>query len=170
MKKFSKFLSYLLRHSDIDMDSDGWVNISTIMMEMKSKFSDFTRKDLFSIVENDEKTRYKIDLHKNKIRANQGHSINVKLDLEKKVPPKILYHGTKVDNLDSIFKTGINKGKRTHVHLSEDIPTATIVANRRSGKSVILEVNTEICDTIFYLSDNGVWLCDSVTPKAIRIL
>ena len=170
MKKQSKYLSYLLRHSDIAIKNDGWVDMSTVMLKMKENFRDFSRSDLISIVDNDEKNRYKIDLHKNLIRANQGHSIKVNIEFEEKTPSQYLYHGTKSSNLESIFKNGILKGNRNYVHLSSDIETANIVANRRNGKSVILEIDTTLCKNPFYLSDNNVWLCDYIESTAIRIL
>ena len=100
------------------------------------------------------------------IRANQGHSVEVDLQLEEREPPETLYHGTVERFLSSILKEGLVRGKRHHVHLSKDVETARKVGARR-GKPVILEVDSGRMHQEgqkFYLSANGVWLTDAVPP------
>lgn len=122
---------------------------------------------LEKIVAENDKKRYSFDESHSKIRANQGHSIAVNLELEKKIPPEILYHGTATRFLESIQKSGLLKMGRQYVHLSKDVQTATKVGQRH-GKVIVLKVDTKkmIQDGYdFYLSKNGVWLCDTVPPQ-----
>ena len=98
------------------------------------------------------------------IRANQGHSVEVDLQLEEKEPPNVLYHGTIERFLASIMVEGLKKCQRHHVHLSKDIETARKVGSRR-GKPIVLQVDAgkmHDANFQFFLSVNGVWLTDSV--------
>ncbi|CAA6821324.1 MAG: RNA:NAD 2'-phosphotransferase [uncultured Sulfurovum sp.] len=163
-KKISKFLSFILRHSpesiDLKLDAYGWADID--MLIMKSKEIKLTRALIEQVVELNDKQRFIIQ--GDKIRANQGHSINIDLALKAVRPPDVLYHGTATRFLDAIMQEGLNKQKRQHVHLSEDIETATAVG-KRHGKVVILKVNAKKMfdeGQEFYLSENGVWLTDKV--------
>lgn len=120
-------------------------------------------------METNDKKRFIFNQDKTRIRANQGHSIDINLALIPKQPPEFLYHGTAQSNIDSIFEKGIEKINRQHVHLSEDKETATKVGMRH-GKPIILTINTEkmFDDGIeFYLSENNVWLTDFVDIKYI---
>jgi putative RNA 2'-phosphotransferase len=104
------------------------------------------------------------------IRANQGHSIDVDLQLEEREPPEVLYHGTVERFLSSILEAGLVRGKRHHVHLSKDVETARKVGARR-GKPVILEVDAGRMHRDghkFLLSANGVWLTDTVPPGYLK--
>lgn len=178
MKKASKFLALILRHQpevgNLTLDSEGWAPVKDVLKAVQSQFGDFTRNDLQELVDTNDKKRYAFNSDGTKIRASQGHSIEVDLKLETTPPPPFLYHGTKTANLDAIMRDGLKPQSRQHVHLSRDIATANIVANRRAGKSVILRVNTtmlpEVEEHPFYLSDNGVWLTGSVPPEALTIL
>ena len=117
------------------------------------------------------KKRYSFNDDKTKIRAVQGHSIEVDLELKEVVPPAILYHGTAFKNLESIKKDGIRKMNRQYVHLSMDEETAKNVATRHSGKYIILEIDTKAMlkeNYKFYLSENKVWLTDFVPSKFIK--
>lgn len=169
----SRELSYLLRHNplskNLHMDNHGWVRIS----ELLSNDSNFTIDILKEIVTTDEKQRYDISDDGLYIRANQGHSIPVDLELKPIVPPDILYHGTVDRYLDSILKNGIVKGNRQYVHLSENYETAFSVASRRKGMSVTLEVQSGKMykdGIMFYRSKNGVWLTDYVSKEYIDTL
>jgi len=122
--------------------------------------------ELIDCVETNDKQRFAFDETGDRIRANQGHSVEVDLQLEEREPPEFLYHGTVERFLPSILKEGLVRGKRHHVHLSKDVETARKVGARR-GKPVILTADAgrmhKERHTIL-LSANGVWLTDSVAP------
>ena len=168
--KTSKFLSLILRHKPqtigLKLDAHGWVDIDEIIE--KSKVIKLTKEIIDEIVAQNNKQRFIIE--GNKIRANQGHSIDVDLEFKAVTPPETLYHGTATRFLESIMQTGLNKQKRQHVHLSKEIETA-IAVGKRHGKVVILEVNAEKMfedGYEFYLSENGVWLTDVVPTDYIK--
>ena len=169
----SKELSYLLRHcpesKHLTMDKHGWVKIS----ELITNAPEFTMENIKSIVETDSKTRYSISDDGEYIRANQGHSIPVDLELKPVTPPEVLYHGTVDRFLDSIKENGLIKGKRQYIHLSKDVETARAVGSRRRGNPVILEVNSKMMKSDgfkFYCSENGVWLVQDPIPwKYLKI-
>lgn len=173
--KLSKFISLLLRHKPetigLYLDENGWANVGELILKSTKKGSIFSFDDLKFIVKNCKKQRFTFNEDQTKIRANQGHSIEANLELENTNPPDKLYHGTAEKNLESIFKTGINKQNRNHVHLSGDIETATIVGARH-GKVIVLEINSaqmfqDGCQ--FYISKNKVWLCQFIDIKYISI-
>jgi len=120
--------------------------------------------ELIESVETNDKKRFSFDDSGDLIRANQGHSVEVDLQLEEKQPPDVLYHGTVEQFLASIMAEGLKKGKRHHVHLSKDIETARKVGSRR-GKPIVLQIDAGKMHGAgfkFFLSVNGVWLTDSV--------
>jgi len=170
IKKISKFLSLLLRHNPqtigLKLDANGWADIDEIIE--KSKNIELNRALIDEVVAKNDKQRFVIK--ENKIRANQGHSIDVDLEFKAITPPDMLYHGTATRFLDSIMKTGLTKQKRQHVHLSKEIATA-IAVGKRHGKVVILEIETKKMFESgykFYLSENGVWLTDVVPVEYIK--
>ena len=172
-KKTSKFLSYILRHHpeliNLNLDENGWANVDELITKSTNDSQGFTFEELDEIVETNDKKRFIFNEDKTRIRANQGHSIDINLALIPQQPPEFLYHGTAQSNIDSILEKGIEKRNRQHVHLSEDKETATKVGMRH-GKPVILTINTEkmFDDGIeFYLSENNVWLTDFVDIKYI---
>ncbi len=158
-----KRLSFLLRHdTEYHFDKNGWRNVSDLI-----KNHNYTIDELNEIVETNDKKRYEFNSDKTKIRARQGHSINVDVELKEMTPPDILYHGTATRFLDSIYDKGIIKGSRNHVHLSKDEETA-IKVGQRHGKPFVLKIDTKKMneDGIkFYLSNNDVWLTDFVNKK-----
>ncbi len=167
-KGLGKTLSYILRHHpeefDVKMDSHGWVNVDELIKNMCKSVRIINREILDRIVRENDKKRYSYNENKTKIRANQGHSIPVDLDLLPVTPPDVLYHGTAEAYLDSIRKNGIMKMSRNHVHLSIDTETAFEVGSRH-GKPVILVIDTKRMynDGIdFYLSENNRWLCEHI--------
>ena len=169
IKKISKFLSLLLRHNPqtigLKLDTNGWADIDEIIE--KSKNIELNRALIDEVVAKNDKQRFVIK--ENKIRANQGHSIDVDLEFKSVTPPNMLYHGTATRFLDSIMKTGLTKQKRQHVHLSKEIATA-IAVGKRHGKVVLLEIDSKkMFDNgyKFYLSENGVWLTDVVPVEYI---
>ena len=177
-KKLSIFLSLLLRHKPetigLHIEKYGaWADINELIEKINrnSKY-EIDRELLEQIVREDEKQRYKISDDGKKIRANQGHSIDVIIEMEILQPPEILFHGTPVENVDSIFEKGILKGKRLYVHLSKDIETAVRVGSRKHKKPAVFNVRAGDMykdGHIFYLSDNGVWLTDFVPKDYIEL-
>ena len=172
-KKTSKFLSYVLRHHpeliDLNLDESGWADVEELITKSKNDSQGFTFEELDEIVQTNSKKRFAFNEDKTKIRASQGHSININLALIEQKPPEFLYHGTSANNVVSILEKGIEKRSRQHVHLSRDRETAASVGMRH-GKPVILNISTGKMfeDGIkFYLSENEVWLTDFVDPKYI---
>lgn len=172
-KRIGKFLSLILRHEPqkigLELDHQGWANVTELIAKCKKHRYHFSREELEEIVETNNKCRYSFNEKKNKIRANQGHSIDVDLGLSPIEPPEFLYHGTATRFVKSIMEEGIVKGSRQHVHLSSDKETAEQVGSRH-GKVCILTIMTKQMykDGIdFYCSDNGVWLTDYIDVKYI---
>lgn len=172
-KKTSKFLSYVLRHHpeliNLNLDENGWANVDKLIIKSTNDSQGFTIEELDEIVQTNDKKRFIFNEDKTRIRANQGHSIDINLALIPQQPPEFLYHGTAQSNIDSILEKGIEKRNRQHVHLSQDKETASKVGMRH-GKPIILTINTEkmFDDGIeFYLSENNVWLTDFVDIKYI---
>ncbi|MEM8861938.1 MAG: RNA 2'-phosphotransferase, partial [Chloroflexota bacterium] len=128
-------------------------------------------EDLKYIVANDNKQRYSFSADGAKIRASQGHSINIDLGLKPLKPPPVLYHGTATRFVSSIMEKGLISKSRQYVHLSADIATATIVG-KRHGKPTILTIDTQQMTADgyhFYLSDNKVWLTNHVPVKYLKL-
>lgn len=169
-----KFLSLILRHRPetigITLDHAGWADVEELINGITRYGKKIDKKTLERIVLENDKQRYSFNEDKTKIRANQGHSISVELGLKKQTPPPILYHGTAISSLESIKKRGILKQSRQYVHLSKDEKTAISVGVRH-GFPVVLVIDTQamLADGfVFYLSDNGVWLCEQVPFKYIK--
>lgn len=173
-KKISKFLSLVLRHQpeiiNLNLDENGWTSVDELITKSKrDSYQGFTFEELEEIVETNDKKRFIFNEDKTRIRANQGHSVDIDLALKPQQPPEFLYHGTAETNMDSILEKGIEKRNRQHVHLSQDLETANKVGMRH-GKPVILMIKTKemFDDGIeFYLSENNVWLTDFVDAKYI---
>lgn len=168
----SKLLSKILRHSPeiihLQLDESGWTNVEVLLENIrKYTKTNISFDELEYIVANNDKKRFAFNTDKKKIRANQGHSIEVALGYAPVKPPDILYHGTAIHNLKTIRQKGLLKMKRHHVHLSPDKQTARKVGVRH-GKVVILSVKAfEMHQNgyEFYCSTNGVWLTDHVKPE-----
>lgn len=173
--KLSVFISLILRHKPevigIHLDEYGYANVCELINGINNNGRCLDLKILKEIVNTDKKGRYSFNEDFTKIKANQGHSINVNLELKECVPPEILYHGTHEGVLVDILNNGIKKMDRHHVHLSEDINTAKQVGSRR-GKSEILEVHAKRMfkdGYKFYLSENEIWLTDYVPNFYITV-
>lgn len=164
----SKFLAKHLRHAPealgLTLQPGGWVSVDALLAASERAGFPIPYDELIECVETNDKRRFSFDDTGDLIRANQGHSVEVDLQLEAKQPPDVLYHGTVERFLSSILTEGLKKGKRHHVHLSRDVETARKVGARR-GKPVLLRVYAAAMDVQghkFFLSANGVWLTDSV--------
>ena len=171
--KHSKFLSLVLRHDPsvigIELDEAGWVEVATLLDALQNHRPQITRERLIEIVETNDKRRFAFSEDHARIRASQGHSIGVDLDLPQSTPPNSLFHGTAEGNLTSIHKNGLLRGQRDHVHLSLDEETATRVGARH-GKPIVLQVESgQMVESgyVFYVSENGVWLTAHVPSTFI---
>lgn len=170
LKETSKFISLILRHKPetigITLDEHGWANVDELIAGI-AKTHPIDMAILEQIVAEDEKQRYSFNEDKTLIRANQGHSIPVDVELEEKQPPEILYHGTGEKYVSSINEQGLIPKSRLYVHLSGDEETARKVGQRH-GKPVIYKVKSgEMYNDgyKFFRSVNGVWLTKSVPVK-----
>lgn len=166
--KVSKFLSLVLRHSPesigLDLDQNGWAQVDKLIAAANRAGVALDDKLLKEVVEQNDKKRFAFSEDCLKIRASQGHSIQIELGLEKSEPPETLYHGTASRFIESIREKGLVKEKRQHVHLSADEVTATKVGSRH-GEPVILKIESgrmHRSGLEFFISANGVWLTDSV--------
>ena len=171
--RHSKFLSLVLRHQPekigVSLDPNGWIEVDTLLEAMARHGKRLSRESLERLIRESEKQRFALSEDGLRIRANQGHSVEVDLALAPQTPPEILYHGTVDRFMDSILANGLLKGNRHHVHLSADVETAQKVGQRR-GKPVILEVlagEMHRAGRLFYLSENGVWLTEEVPVQYI---
>ncbi len=174
IENLGRFISLVLRHHPesigVTLDRFGYANVDELISKMNSHGRHIDFKTLKLIVETNNKKRYSFNEDNTKIRANQGHSIPVDLQLTETTPPSKLYHGTAIHFLESIKREGITKQSRQYVHLSKDFETAVNVG-KRHGNVCVLVLDTEAMhkDGIkFYLSKNGVWLTDYVAPKYIQ--
>lgn len=170
--KVSKYLSKHLRHQPdrlgITLDENGWVAVDELMRAAAAHGFRFTRAELDHVVAVNDKQRFTID--GTRIRANQGHTVEVDLDLPPAEPPEYLHHGTVARSLEAIRAEGLRPMKRHHVHLSADRETATRVGARR-GRPVVLSVHAGAMHRaghLFHVSANGVWLTDAVPPEFLR--
>lgn len=167
----SKFLSLVLRHKPEEiglvLDQNGWAAIDDLIALANAGGTNLSRAQIESIVENSDKKRFAISADGTKIRANQGHSVDIALGLSPQIPPERLYHGTATRFLEPIRESGLHSASRQHVHLSSDLVTAEKVGSRH-GKPVILTVESGQMARdghLFYLSENGVWLTEAVPAK-----
>lgn len=174
--RISKFLSYVLRHNPgaagITPDGEGWVEILELLTGATSHGMKISRAELNEVVATSDKQRFVLSLDGRRIRASHGHSITVDLGLKPATPPKFLYHGTTKRFVSSIMKSGLQKRTRQYVHLSLDKETARQVGARR-GEAVILKVSAAAMQAAghdFFLSENGVWLTESVPAEFITAL
>ncbi len=172
--KSSKFLSLVLRHQPetigIELDQNGWVDINELIEKANNNGIKLDREMLNHIVATNSKKRFAFNDTLDKIRASQGHSIEVELGYTNQKPPKILYHGTAENLVESILNMGLEKRSRQHVHLSSDIETALKVGQRH-GKPFVFEVFAEqMYDDKFqfFVSENGVWLTDNVPKEYLK--
>ncbi|MGW2278323.1 RNA 2'-phosphotransferase [Streptomyces sp. NPDC001770] len=170
--KVSKYLSKHLRHQPerigLALDPNGWVDVAELLEAAARHHFPITRAELEHVVAVNDKRRF--TLEGDRLRANQGHTVAVDLDLPPAEPPPFLYHGTVARSLAAIRTEGLRPMARHHVHLSPDRETATRVGARR-GRPVVLSVDAAAMHRaghVFRVSANGVWLADSVPPEYLR--
>jgi putative RNA 2'-phosphotransferase len=174
--KISKTLSYWLRHAPeaggMTLDGAGWTSTEAVLVALRAAGLPGTPEDLERVVSQSDKNRFELSPSRERIRARQGHSVDVEGDWQVATPPKLLFHGTVDRFLDSILIEGLVAKARHHVHLSPDLETARRVGARR-GKPAILEIMAgDLADAgmTFYVTGNGVWLTDHVPATALRRL
>ena len=168
MKQTSKFMSLVLRHKPetigLALDAEGWASVPDLLARMAAHGHRLSRAELEALVAQNDKKRFTLD--GDRIRAAQGHSIEVALGLEPVTPPDVLYHGTASRFVAAIRVEGLTRQSRRHVHLSPDVATATSVGQRH-GKPHIFTVDTVrmVRDGhVFFQAENGVWLTERVPP------
>jgi putative RNA 2'-phosphotransferase len=171
--RLSKFLSLVLRHRPehigLVLDENGWANVGELIERAAAHGVALTRELIAEIVAISDKQRFALDDTGQRIRANQGHSVDIDLGLVPTEPPAILFHGTAATTLPAIRCEGLKPGDRQHVHLSPDEATAVKVGHRH-GRPVVLRVFAGKMwgqGTPFYCSANGVWLTPAVPPEFI---
>ncbi|MGF1457393.1 MAG: RNA 2'-phosphotransferase [Leptolyngbyaceae cyanobacterium] len=172
--KLSKFLSLILRHKPqvvgLQLDASGWANVEDLIELVNQHGIPLSAALLADIVRKDEKQRFAFNGDRTQIRANQGHSLEVDLNLISESPPPVLFHGTASRFLSSIRAQGLLPGNRQHVHLAADELTA-IRVGQRHGHAVVLKVKADAmfqAGFAFFLSENGVWLTPAVPPDFIQ--
>jgi putative RNA 2'-phosphotransferase len=171
--ELSKFLSFVLRHEPgaigLTLDSAGWAAVEELLAKCGAHGKAITRELLNDIVSTSAKQRFAFSADGTRIRASQGHSIDVELGYAPSPPPAQLFHGTNALVLPAIRAEGLRKMERHHVHLSPDAATARLVAARR-GAPIILTIDSARMHAdghTFFVSANGVWLTESVPPDYI---
>ncbi len=172
--KISKYLSKHLRHQPerigIQLAPGGWVSVDELLAACKRHSFPINRIELKEVVASNDKKRFSFDSTGTLIRANQGHSVEVDLQLESVIPPDVLYHGTGHGAVEAILREGLCKMSRHHVHLSKDTAIAKTVGARH-GRPVVFIVDAAAMHEAgytFYCSDNGVWLVDRVPPEYLQ--
>ena len=172
--KISSFISMLLRHkpeaAGLTLDEHGWCDVNELIKGVSEHRAPLTMEELEYIVETDDKGRYSFNEDKTLIRANQGHSIPVDVELDETEPPEFLWHGTGEKYVASIDETGLIPKSRLYVHLSADYDTADTVG-KRHGSHLVYQVNAAEMSRAgykFYLSKNNVWLTKEVPVKHLE--
>lgn len=171
----SRKMSLVLRHKPeaigLTLDPNGWATVAELLKRLAATGTPLTHAELDTIVAENNKKRFAFNPEGTKIRASQGHSIDVDLEFEPLTPPAELFHGTATTSVDSILATGLQSRSRQHVHLSLDLETATQVGGRH-GKPVILTVNAAAMHKDgykFYRSANDVWLTDEIPAQYLTV-
>jgi len=169
--KISKFLAKHLRHDPeglgLTLAPGGWVAVDDLLAACAKRHMAISPAELAEVVEKNSKQRFSFDDTGTRLRANQGHSVTVDLQLATVPPPDVLYHGTGHQTTAIIAREGLQKMGRNHVHLSRDVQTATAVGARH-GRPVLFQVDAAAMAAAGYefsCSDNGVWLTDTVPPE-----
>jgi len=172
--RISKFLSLVLRHNPehirLALDERGWASVTDLLAAANASGFPLALEELQAVVRTNDKQRFAFSADDSRIRASQGHSVRVELGYAPAVPPDVLYHGTAERFVSSIKEQGLIKGRRHHVHLSQDTTTAKTVG-QRYGKPVVLAIKTGRMHEDgfpFFHSTNGVWLTEHVPPAYIE--
>lgn len=175
--KISKLLALGLRHMPeelgLTLSPEGWAETSKVIEGVRARGYDLRMSLLVQIVAEDDKGRYTLSHDNRKIRANQGHSVEVDLGLVPQTPPDVLFHGTNQKSVGDILASGLQRMSRQYVHLSTSIETATTVGARRRGETVIFRIDAKRAHAEgvpFYVSENHVWLVKDLPREYLEIL
>ncbi len=175
LTKLSRYLSLVLRHhpeaAGISLDEHGWANVDELIQGI-NRTRALSKETLEQIVGSDEKQRYSFSEDRRRIRSNQGHSVPVDVELAQQEPPKILWHGTAEQFVDSIERQGLLPITRLYVHLSATRTTALEVG-RRHGRPVIYKIDAEqMCQDgyLFYQSKSQIWMTKTVPVQYLQKL
>jgi putative RNA 2'-phosphotransferase len=175
-RRLSKLLSLVLRHrpaaAGVRLDASGWVDVDRLVAGLSERGRTVTRADVERVVATNDKRRFTLDPARNRIRANQGHSVPVDLGLEPQRPPRQLFHGTQRASVEKILREGLHRAGRHAVHLSVDEVTAARVGARR-GPSAVLRVGSDQMHADghrFTVSANGIWLVEAVPPRYLTVV
>lgn len=174
--RLSKRLSFVLRHHPgsigLELDPAGWVDVEALLGALAAHGTRIDRRALEQVVATNDKRRFAFDRSGTRIRASQGHSVQVDLGYPPQPPPPELFHGTPVRAVEAILEQGLRPQRRHAVHLSDDVATARTVGARR-GRAVVLRVDAQALaavGAVFARSDNGVWLVAAVPPEFLSLL
>lgn len=175
VKRVSKFMSFVLRHEPgaigIELDPNGWVAVDDLLAGMEREGRGIDADLLDRVVYENDKQRFEFSDDRTRIRARQGHSVEVDLAYEPTTPPDVLYHGTATRKLDLLLGEGLKKMARHHVHLSTNRETMLAVG-KRYGRPVILAVDARQMHAdgyVFFVTGNEVWLTEEVPPKYLSV-
>jgi putative RNA 2'-phosphotransferase len=171
----SRFLSLVLRHrperAGIALDAAGWVAVDDLLAGAARAGVTMTREELDGVFARNAKRRFAFDESGTRIRAVQGHSVEVELGYSAAIPPAVLFHGTHPAALAAVLEQGLRPMGRRHVHLSADEETARAAGARR-GRPQVLEIDARAMHAdgaAFWQASNGVWLCEAVPPHRLRV-
>lgn len=174
--RVSKFLSKHLRHEPEQLGlllaPGGWVEVAVLLRACAEHRFPLTRAELEAVVARSDKQRFSFDATGARIRANQGHSTDVDLQLAPCPPPEVLFHGTGAGVVAAILAGGLQKMARHHVHMSSDVATARKVGMRH-GRPRVFEIASGPMHRdglVFFCSANGVWLVETVPPRYLHLL
>jgi putative RNA 2'-phosphotransferase len=174
--KVSKYLSRHLRHNPerlgLRLEPGGWVDVDDLLAACARHGFALSRAELDEVVGRNDKRRFSFDMSGRRLRANQGHSVPVDLQLAPAVPPSTLFHGTHGSAVDAVLSVGLQPMGRHHVHLSTTVAAARRVGARR-GRPVVLAVDAAAMSAAghaFWVTDNDVWLVDVVPPGFLTVL
>ncbi|MCB9595180.1 MAG: RNA 2'-phosphotransferase [Sandaracinaceae bacterium] len=172
----SKLMSWALRHAPreagIALDASGWASVDAVLSALAARGLSVSAEELAEVVAHSDKQRFALSEDGARVRARQGHSVEVDLGLAPVEPPAELFHGTVERFLAAILREGLVKGERHHVHLSASRAIAEEVGRRR-GRPVVLRVAAAAMARAgqpFYRTDNGVWLVEAVPPEHLEVL
>lgn len=176
LTRISKMLSLVLRHQPgtigLMLDAQGWADTGELIDKMNGHGFALSEDLLHEVVATNNKQRFSFNEDRTRIRAVQGHSLAVDLQLKAAEPPDYLYHGTGRQSVEAILATGLNRQQRHHVHLSADLETAVKVGRRHGIPKVFVIKSGDMRRDghTFFLSDNGVWLVAEVPPQYLVLL
>ncbi|MCK8523071.1 RNA 2'-phosphotransferase [Aquimarina sp. D1M17] len=167
----SDLINYWLRHhpedADIDLDEFGWAKIEDVLTALRYKGFDVKRSDIIVLNKEFHLPKWKIDLENDKIKSAHGHSILIQYERTLQMPPKYLYHGTAVQNVENIQKEGLKSMQRQYVHLAETIELAKEVGSRHGKPTIIVLETKKLLDNgwIFYKTEENVWLTKDIPTQ-----